>query len=65
MVCYQGNCVDMLKVIKNVVPSAQCSPNPCLNGGKCMTSHLYEVFFCNCPLDYTGKCKLKFDFEFI
>jgi len=32
---------------------AQCSPNPCSNGGRCIG--MWESFFCECPPQYSGR----------
>ena len=55
MICYQGKCVNASAVIKNTISSTPCSPNPCLNGGKCVTNNFDSLFICNCLTGYTGK----------
>lgn len=53
-VCYLGNCVQASSVIKSSMPTTPCSPNPCQNGGICLTNIVSNSFVCNCPSRSTG-----------
>jgi len=59
MVCYQGNCVNGSKIIKNNSPSP-CSPNPCQNGGICVVNNINtNRFSCNCSPNFIGITFIK------
>ena len=61
MVCYQGNCVNSSTVITTSI-STPCSPNPCQNGGQCVTNNFDRILSsCICSPNFTGKnFKLKY-----
>lgn len=54
MVCFLGNCVQASSVIKSSLSTTPCSPNPCQNGGACLTNIVSNSFVCNCTSRSSG-----------
>ncbi len=59
MVCFLGNCVQASSIIKSTMSTTPCSPNPCQNGGNCLTNIVSNSFVCNCTSRSTGKKSRK------
>ena len=59
--CYQANCVDGSKILKNKTLVNPCVPNPCQNGGVCYQNLITGLLFCNCKSNilYAGNIFLK------
>ena len=46
--CYQGNCVSSAQLFKNISLNDSCNPNPCQNGGLCVTNATTNSLYCKC-----------------
>ena len=67
--CYQGQCVDSSTInIPTIIQINPCLPNPCQNGGVCVSdSTTVSSFSCQCPSDrsFSGKYFLTNSSTFI
>merc|ERR1711991_1244034 len=55
---YTGDQCDATPADETVPPGGSgdpCSPNPCKNGGTCVTTDLGTDYVCECPVGFSGR----------